>query len=343
MTEMSSLGWVPSGFNYIQNPCFEVNQRGVASVSATGYVVDRWKLIITGTACVASQQSFTLGQTDVPGEPKNYLRTVVTSSAGTGNRAFISEIIEDVRTLAGRIATLSFYAKADAAKPIAIEGYQYFGSGGSPSSAVFFTPQKITLSTSWTRYTLQFAIPSISGKTIGTDLNTSCINFTFWMDAGSDFNARTNSLGQQSGTFDIANVKLEEGSVATPFIVPRYADELQKCMRYLQPLGTKTAANENISANGVATNTTVCGCPVALNPQMRTTPTLITPTSYANFQINDGANTVALSQDPVISAISCSRMVTIICAVASGLTQYRPYKLGANNQTTDAMYLSAEL
>lgn len=39
----------------------------------------------------------------------------------------------------------------------------------------------------------------------------------FWFDAGSNYASRVANLGQQSGTFDIACVQLEEGSVATPF------------------------------------------------------------------------------------------------------------------------------
>jgi hypothetical protein len=75
------------------------------------------------------------------------------------------------------------------------------------------------------------AIPSISGKTLGSDDN-DYLGVHFWFDAGSSFNSRTNSLGQQSGTFDIAQVQLEPGSVATPFEQRQYAAEYFLCSRY---------------------------------------------------------------------------------------------------------------
>jgi hypothetical protein len=52
------------------------------------------------------------------------------------------------------------------------------------------------------------------------------------MDAGSNFDARTDSLGQQSGTFDIARVRLVEGTVDGDDIDETYAEVLQKVNRY---------------------------------------------------------------------------------------------------------------
>jgi len=76
-------------------------------------------------------------------------------------------------------------------------------------------------------------IPSISGKILGTDGNDN-LQIVFWFDAGSSFNSRTNSLGQQSGTFDIANVQLESGTVATPFEQRPIGLELNLCQRFYQ-------------------------------------------------------------------------------------------------------------
>jgi hypothetical protein len=217
------------GYNYIVNPCFEINQEGKTSVNiASAYPVDQWFQYFVGSSMVSSQQAFTPGQTDVPGEPKNYLRAVVTSSAGADNVGVINQRIESVRTLAGRNAVLSFYAKADAVKPIAIEFNQVFGSGGS-SALLGVTKLKLTLSTGWTKYTVPVTFPSITGKTIRSG---DFVGVSFWLDAGSNFNSSTDSLGQQSGTFEFANVKLEEGTVATPCVVPRFDDELRKCMRF---------------------------------------------------------------------------------------------------------------
>jgi len=217
--------------NAIINGNFDIWQRGT-SFTGFEYGADRWLNVRVGTACTMSRQAFTLGQTDVPGEPTYFCRMAVTSVAGAGNASNLTQRIEDVRTFAGRQVTVSFWAKADAAKPIAIEFAQGFGTGGSPSSQVSgIGVTKVTLSTSWAKYTVTVTLPSISGKTLGSDNNSTLI-FRIAFDAGSDFNATTDTLGQQSGTFDIAQVQIEAGPVATPFERRPIGTELALCQRY---------------------------------------------------------------------------------------------------------------
>ena len=234
--ELAELGNVYSdgalsNRNRIINGNFDVWQRGT-SFSANGYGVDRWFNGLVGSSMTQSRQSFTLGQTDVPNEPEYFCRSTVTSSAGAGNYAILYQPIEGVRTFAGQTCTVSFWAKADASKDIAIEFFQNFGTGGSPSSVVSgIGVTTVSLTTSWQKFTVTATLPSISGKTLGTNDDDQLI-VLFWFDAGSDFNARTNSLGQQSGTFDIAQVQLEVGDTATPFEHRSYGQELALCQRY---------------------------------------------------------------------------------------------------------------
>jgi hypothetical protein len=223
---------VQSFRNKIINGNFDIWQRGTSGTS--GYVADRWLTLVSGSTHITSRQAFTLGQTDVPNEPTYFNRTVVTSVAGAGNYCFPIQKIESVRTLAGQTATLSFWAKADASKNIAVEFLQNFGTGGSPSAeATGIGVTTCALTTSWQKFTITVTVPSISGKTLGTN-NNDWFGLVFWFDAGSDFNSRTNSLGQQSGTFDIAQVQLEAGSVATPFEVRPETVERVLCERYYE-------------------------------------------------------------------------------------------------------------
>lgn len=229
--------------NKIINGNFDIWQRGTSQTTADYGSADRWENFHSGSTKTASQQTFTVGQTDVPGNPKYYLQTVVSSVAGSGNRVLVNQKIEGVSTLAGQTVTLSFWAKADSNMSIATEFAHIFGTGGSPSSNVFeigVTTHNLT--TSWQKFTATVSIPSISGKTIGTDGNDK-LQINFWFDAGSDWNSRTNSLGQQSGTFDIAQVQLEEGPVATPFEQRPYGMELSLCKRYFQHIGKPNEVN----------------------------------------------------------------------------------------------------
>jgi hypothetical protein len=222
-----------AGFrNRIINGNFDIWQRGT-SFTGSEYGADRWANYRVGTTHTATRQAFTLGQTDVPGEPTYFLSTVVSSVAGASNFSSLAQRIEDVRTFAGQQVTISFWAKVDATKNIAVELGQVFGTGGSPSAEVYFGSTKISIGTSWQKVTVTVTVPSISGKTLGTAAD-SFLFLGVYFDAGSDFNARTDSLGQQSGTFDIAQVQIEPGPVATPFEQRPIGIELALCQRYFQ-------------------------------------------------------------------------------------------------------------
>ena len=219
--------------NAIINGNFDIWQRGTSFTG--GYGSDRWITNVNGSTAVTSRQAFTLGQTDVPGEPTYFSRTVVTSVANAANYAQLVQLIEDVRTFANQQITVSFWAKADASKPISVQMGQRFGSGGSPSTDVYFGVTKTPIGTSWQKIAITATVPSISGKALGTD-NNSSLGIDIWFDAGSDLNSRTDTLGQQSGTFDIAQVQVEPGAVATAFERRPIGMELALCQRYYEKL-----------------------------------------------------------------------------------------------------------
>jgi hypothetical protein len=123
-------------------------------------------------------------------------------------------------------------------------------------------------------------LPSISGKTLGTNL-TDHLGVFFWFDAGSDYNTRTDSLGNQSGTFDIAQVQLEQGSVATTFEPRTYGEELALCQRYYW----QGYASQVMGSRYVAAATYGCVGAIGSFPvEMRTLPTMgiITDPDYAS-------------------------------------------------------------
>ena len=228
--------------NAIINGNFDIWQRGT-SFTGLEYTADRWLLSRNGTTHTTSRQSFTLGQTDVPGEPRFFWRCVTSSVAGAGNFLAVLQSIEGVRTFAGQQVTVSFWAKADASKPISIELRQAFGTGGSPSAEVTaIGVTKTTLTTTWQKITATATVPSIAAKTLGSDGNDK-LDLIIWFDAGSNFNSRTDTLGQQSGTFDIAQVQVEPGPIATQFERRPIGMELSLCQRYYQTAGIVLVSN----------------------------------------------------------------------------------------------------
>lgn len=264
------------------NSNFDVWQRGTSVSTSSGIAADRWYNALNGSSNTQSRQTFTLGQTDVPGNPKYYLRQVVTSSAGAGNYAGLQYAgIEGVGTFAGQNATLSFYAKADASKNIAVEFLQQFGTGGSPSALVTgIGSQLIPLTTSWAKKTVTIAIPSITGKTLGTDGNDALVLF-FWLDAGSSFNTRSASLGQQSGTFEFSQMQVCLGNEALPYQPKSFGQELNDCMRYYQKSYLYSVAPGSVTNAGcvyhnVGTATTsAIYAPIYLPVAMRIAPTTV--------------------------------------------------------------------
>jgi hypothetical protein len=265
--------YLTSSQNLIINGAFEINQRAFTSTTTSGTLgFDRWRLINAGGTATYSAQTFTPGE--APGEGyefKNFARIQTVGQSGTTVQTTLRQYIEDVRTLANQTATLSFWAKANSGTPkIAVEVFQNFGTGGSPSSNVDIYVNQFTLSTSWARYSLSFEVPSIIGKTFGTN-NNDYLGLNLWVSAGSNFDARTGSLGVQNNTFDFWGVQLEEGSTATPFSrnANSIAGELAACQRYYQQISGSFA---EVSSGAYYSTTTFFS--IRPIPEMRTVPTV---------------------------------------------------------------------
>lgn len=274
-TGLRYQGNFAAGKNKIINGDFYINQRSFSSTTTSGaFMFDRWTNYLSDGTVTLSSQSFTLGTAPVSGyEGKSFLQCVTTGQTATSAAALVNQKIESVRTFANQTATISFWAKANSGTPkIAVEISQGFGTGGSPSTAVNTYVGQVTLSTSWARYTVTVNVPSIAGKTIGTD-NNDFLNLALWVSAGTDFNARTGSLGIQSNTFGIWGVQVEAGSVATAFqtATGTIQGELAACQRYYERM---IPNGQNISFAGFNNSTTVGYFTIPFKVRKRVNPTM---------------------------------------------------------------------
>jgi hypothetical protein len=343
--ESTGLRWTENyaaGKNKIINGDFNINQRAfTSSTSSNVYTFDRWKNYASDGTVTCTAETFTLGTAPVAGyEAANFYRVVTTGQTATSAGANVGQHIEDVRTFANQTVTVSFWAKAASGTPkIAAEFRQNFGSGGSPSSGVGTYAGQATLSTSWARYSITVALPSISGKTIGTTANTSNLLLLLWVSAGTDLNSRTGSLGIQSNTFDIWGVQVESGSVATAFqtATGTLQGELAACQRYYLRL-TSTDAYSTY-ANGAAYVSTSAQITVINGTRMRVQPSSV---EFTTLGLYDGTNAIVAVTNVVLSNTGDSAL-TVICDVASGLTAFRPYVLLSNNNSAGYIGFSAEL
>ena len=240
--------------NLIINGNFDVWQRGTShNITYSQYTVDRWQLIFDGTPATGgtiTRQTFALGQTDVPNNPKYYLQYDFPNVGTPSN--YIRQSIEGVHNLAGQEVTLSFWAKVPSGTmTISSQFQQEFGSGGSPSSGVYgIGSTNFTVTTSWQKFYYTTTLPSISGKTIGTD-NKDKLNAAIIFPPNS------------AGTIHLAQVQVEAGNAVTPFEVLPYHVELRRCERYFQLVG---------QGNMGRSNGTVAEMAIAFRTTMRATP-----------------------------------------------------------------------
>lgn len=269
--------------NEIMNGNFDFWQRFTTTGSWTApvlnyYTADRWVANSAGTGGngVLSQQTFTLGQTDVPGNPIYFLRWQVTSAASgqSSNNCYIEQRMENVQKLAARKVTVTLYLKGTGTMPL-IYMNQIFGSGGSaPVQTVLAS--NVALQAGWTKYQYVVDLPSIAGKTVGTDSYTS---------VGIVVPPNT------TYTLDIAHVSVVRGDASgedDPFPAVDYPVEELRCKRFYEKTHRYvwqgySAASNNISSNAVwaVPKRKVPDVAFLFNSNVSTgVPALGTPTKY---------------------------------------------------------------
>ena len=263
--------------NLIINGAMNVAQRGT-SQTAGGYgSLDRWRLALSGATATLSQETFTVGQTDVPNEPENYMKLNVTT--GDNNCGF-EHRVENVRSVVG-VHTLSFWAKGvnPAGGEVTVKGEQRFDNA---TDEVQITGDEITLTTSWQKFTISMTPTSLTGT--GTPGASSYVRLQFLQPTGD--------TGTAAWNINIAQVQLERGSVATDFEHRSYGEELALCQRYYYLLGQGTNTNTGDIGIGSYYNSSSLDVAVQFPSTMRATPTL-DATSGTNYYVsfrNNGAD-----------------------------------------------------
>jgi len=323
-------GQFAAGKNKIINGDFGIWQRGTTLTDPAGasFLADRFKISYDGTAPTSrtySQETFTLGAAPVAGYEGKFFARVAVTTKGSNTRTGLFQNIEGVRTFAGQTITVSFWAKCDTARAGSIQVSQNFGGGGSPSSPVVVTNTAVSYTSSWARYTLTVAIPSISGKTLGTN-GQDCLEIVMFYTSAD------------SSTFDIWGVQVEAGSVATPFqtATGTIQGELAACQRYYYRKNSELTAGA--FGIGQCFSTTQATVLIPHPVTMRTTPTLArsglaltnaTGTRQSVSAIsNNGSNVNTFSADFTTTGIVAGNATTLV---------------GSGTSTTDYIEASAEL
>lgn len=225
-----------SGFkNYIINGSFDVWQRGT-SQTTTGYgSADRWQPNIGGNG------TFTIAKYvgDTMNGRKINTCAIGLNVVGTTSYVGITTRLEDMMRFAGKTLTLSFYAISDSPTPIMVYYGRYYTS--MVYSNAFIVGNGV--SGGLIKYSATFTIPAYAGETY--DSTNSFLEIIIKQE-------RTTT-----GAFRIAQVQLEEGSVATPFENRPYGLELSLCQRYYESSYSNGVTVGSASTLGAKYSTTI--------------------------------------------------------------------------------------
>jgi len=208
-----------SNRNLIINGNFAINQRGGSNTTINTYALDRWR-------SYGGPMGFTISQQDVLSTlstSRYAMRFQRTSGNTQTNNTGVVQGIEskNCEGLAGTTLTLSFKARAGADLSSDLDARFFYGTG-TDENPVGMTGQTndggtdFTLTTSFATYT----------KTVTVPASTTQISLTFAVTP-------TGTAGTNDW-FEVAEVQVERGSVATPFEHRSYGDELSRCQRYFE-------------------------------------------------------------------------------------------------------------
>lgn len=294
-TGLAGGGGGGANVNLLINGDFQVWQRALTTTTEVRdyHTVDRWT---TGPNSVGSenyvnskivQTTHTIGQTDVPNNPKYYATWSKASGSGI---AGMEQRIEGVETGSGQQVTLSFYARhLGGTRTLKAYARQSFGTTGSPSTAVNTLINSFSITNTWAKYTATVSLPSISGKQMGSFAADQTVGdylaIRFQDDNGSAF------------SYEISQVKFELGGSATAHQPKTYQETFYDCLRYFQKLGhgedsTNTTSNEKdvIVGLGFYTSSSVFDGTIIYKGPMRGIPTLQFTQGSSYWMLRRGVN-----------------------------------------------------
>ena len=227
----SALQSTVPGQNRLINGNFDFWQRATTGTTRGGeiYVADRWTVAALGCTHTANRGANLPAGGAAP-ESRRFLNSVV-SATTAGSSAYVAQKIADVTTRSDGEVTVSGFAYGPVGKRIGLRLIQYFGTGGSPSPAVSVELGTVAVTaTSWTYFQLSARLPSVKGKSLGSNANSDFL----WLVVDLCADAYGGAIVGQSGEFGIAMMQLERGSRATAFDLRPLAHELQLCQRYYE-------------------------------------------------------------------------------------------------------------
>ena len=324
--------------NPFLNSAMQVWQRGtsisLAASAGTTFLADRWCIQTGASQATTVSRQVTGDTTNLPFI--QYAMRIQRNSGQTGTSNYgLMSPMETINTVpfAGKAVTFSFYARKGAnysATSDVLRGILRTGTGTDQNPYTGYTGDansldaNFTLTTSWQRF-------SVSGTLAATVTEmTAQFNYTPTGTAGA------------ADYYDITGVQLDIGSVALPFRTNggTFQGELAACQRYYYQW--QAAGNYSPFGVGFTQGTTLAILYKAMPVVMRTTPTITTTGTAANYAVMNGnTGRIACSAVPVINQGNPDGL--ILDWAATGLTAGGAIEGNANNTTAAYVGFSAEL
>lgn len=263
-TTIGGINYTPYTMkNRIINGSYDVWQRGTSTTVATGtgnnaFLADRWMIentsgsTVTATRVANSSNTYGIG---------NYYINLAIPTFASGGHVDQFQSIEslNIADLAGQTVTLSYYAAVSGGSGATLQLQIWIGFPSTTdnyASATYSNPDSKTITSTPTRYTSTFTVPS--GATTGLRVYVRMNN-----NGSSTSNATTFTLG---------GIQLEQGSYATAFEWLPYSMELALCQRYYLRL-TGGGTNYGMGIVGMWIPGNNCSTEVMFPVAMRAGPT----------------------------------------------------------------------
>ena len=300
--------------NLLYNGAMQVNQYATQVTGLSNYnsypTCDRWRCIISngGTYTVESTSE---GPADTGFNKALRFTCTTADNAGQPNLANADGYVAIEQRLEG-FDVQGIQKGTTSAKPLAISFWCKSNLTGTYNVEVFDNDNSrrigsqfsVSSSDSWEKKTFTFA-----GDTTGAldNDNGDSLRFRIFLAAGNNFRTGTNSGSWAANTknqraqsnvnlstatsnyFALTGVQVEVGDQVTPFEWIKFCDDLKRCQRYYQKIGTGNFGDYSLGTGYVYNNGNNLALGVYLSCPLRASPT-VAVTGNMNVRYPAGGN-----------------------------------------------------
>ena len=294
--------------NLIINGAMQVAQRGTSSTVSGYATLDRFLVLHSGTDESPTQEQVDVASGTTPYTLGFRKALKITNGNQTSGAATSDYILINYKCESRDIAnsgwnytdpnsfiTFSFWVKSSVAQNFYVRTI----SDDTTKQRYAFETGSLTADT-WTKVIK--TIPGNSNLVFNND-NGIGLYFRFYLYRGTDHTDNAVNLNQwethnssqnvpdvtstwyttNDATFEMTGVQLEVGSQATAFEHRSFGDELTLCKRYCRVLIDTNQTTTYFAPGYMYTNTSVRSV-ILLDPEMRTTPTIVCTSATNNYR-----------------------------------------------------------